>query len=83
MFGSFPKWNLLCRRVSHLDYIVIYILILCRFPAQIYETFSPLNGQVNHNTLAFVRRANIALDKWWADCDEFHRKFMFFFPAWQ
>ena len=40
--------------------------------AQIYETLSPLNGQVNHNTLAFIRRANIALDKWWTDCDDLH-----------
>ena len=43
--------------------------------AQIYETLSPLNGQVNHNTLSFIRRANIALDKWYADCDELHRTF--------
>ncbi|KAH9859043.1 hypothetical protein C2E23DRAFT_717098 [Lenzites betulinus] len=43
---------------------------------QIYETLSPLNGQVNHNTLSFIRRANIALDKWWADCDELHRQTM-------
>ncbi|KAH9839381.1 uncharacterized protein C8Q71DRAFT_704427 [Rhodofomes roseus] len=43
---------------------------------QIYETLSPLNGQVNHNTLAFIRRANIALDKWWQDCDELHRATM-------
>lgn len=41
-------------------------------PAQIYETLAPLNGQVNHNTLAFIRRANVALDKWWSDCDELH-----------
>ncbi|KAF7793852.1 hypothetical protein EIP86_004973 [Pleurotus ostreatoroseus] len=41
---------------------------------QIYETLSPLNGQVNHNTLAFIRRANVALDKWWQDCDELHRE---------
>ena len=46
-----------------------------QFPiAQIYETLAPLNGQVNHNTLAFIRRANVALDKWWQDCDELHRK---------
>lgn len=45
------------------------------FTAQIYETLSPLNGQVNHNTLAFIRRANVALDKWWQDCDEIHRTF--------
>jgi len=43
---------------------------------QIYETLSPLNGQVNHNTLAFIRRANVALDKWWHDCDELHRQTM-------
>ncbi|QRV93837.1 Fungal Zn(2)-Cys(6) binuclear cluster domain [Ceratobasidium sp. AG-Ba] len=43
---------------------------------QIYETLSPLNGQVNHSTLAFIRRANIALDKWWSDCDELHRPTM-------
>ncbi|KIP11627.1 hypothetical protein PHLGIDRAFT_99458 [Phlebiopsis gigantea 11061_1 CR5-6] len=43
---------------------------------QIYETLSPLNGQVNHNTLAFIRRANVALDKWWQDCDELHRQAM-------
>ncbi|KAJ8463476.1 hypothetical protein ONZ51_g10230 [Trametes cubensis] len=43
---------------------------------QIYETLSPLNGQVNHNTLSFIRRANIALDKWYADCDELHRQTM-------
>lgn len=46
------------------------------FLAQIYETLSPLNGQVNHNTLAFIRRANVALDKWWQDCDEIHRKWL-------
>jgi hypothetical protein len=43
---------------------------------QIYETLAPLNGQVNHNTLAFIRRANVALDKWWEDCDELHRRTM-------
>jgi len=43
---------------------------------QIYETLAPLNGQVNHNTLAFIRRANVALDKWWSDCDDLHRQSM-------
>ncbi|KAF9227235.1 hypothetical protein BS17DRAFT_775134 [Gyrodon lividus] len=43
---------------------------------QIYDTLAPLNGEVNHNTLAFIRRANVALDKWWADCDELHRQTM-------
>ncbi|KAF8530530.1 hypothetical protein BU17DRAFT_35754 [Hysterangium stoloniferum] len=39
---------------------------------QIYETLSPLDGQVNHNTLAFIRRAHVALDRWWSDCDQLH-----------
>ncbi|TFY57123.1 hypothetical protein EVG20_g8667 [Dentipellis fragilis] len=43
---------------------------------QIYDTLSPLNGQVNHNTLSFIRRASVALDKWWQDCDELHRQTM-------
>jgi hypothetical protein len=33
-----------------------------------------MNGQVNHVTLAFIRRASVALDKWWSDCDELHRE---------
>ena len=41
--------------------------------AQIYETLSRQDGQVNHNTLAFIRRANVALDKWYQDCDDLHR----------
>ena len=45
--------------------------------AQIYETLTSMNGQVNHNTLAFIRRASEALDKWWRDCDELHRTFPF------
>jgi hypothetical protein len=49
--------------------------LLISMTAQIYETLSPLNGQVNHQTLAFIRRANDALDKWWASCDELHRKY--------
>jgi hypothetical protein len=32
---------------------------------------------VNQNTLAFIRRANVALDKWWADCDELHRTLLY------
>jgi len=48
--------------------------VLTLASAQIYETLAPLNGQVNHNTLAFIRRANVALDKWWQDCDELHSK---------
>jgi hypothetical protein len=43
------------------------------FQAQIYETLTSMNGQVNHSTLAFIRRASEALDKWWRDCDELHR----------
>ncbi|KZV96233.1 hypothetical protein EXIGLDRAFT_733595 [Exidia glandulosa HHB12029] len=43
----------------------------------IYETLnSSPSGQVTHNTLAFIRRANLALEKWWQDCDELHRASM-------
>lgn len=27
---------------------------------------------MNHNTLAFIRRANIALDKWFTESDQLH-----------
>jgi hypothetical protein len=50
--------------------------VLISATAQIYETLSPLNGQVNHTTLAFIRRANGALDQWWQDCDDLHRRTM-------
>ncbi|KAJ3815885.1 hypothetical protein F5876DRAFT_71660 [Lentinula aff. lateritia] len=43
---------------------------------QIYETLAQMNGQVNHNTLAFIRRATIALEKWYNECDELHRQTM-------
>ncbi|KAF5393330.1 hypothetical protein D9757_000582 [Collybiopsis confluens] len=43
---------------------------------QIYETLAPMNGQVNHNTLAFIRRATVALEKWYTECDELHRQTM-------
>lgn len=43
---------------------------------QIYETLTPLDGHVNHGTLSFIRRANVALDQWWADCDALHRETM-------
>ncbi|OCH86124.1 hypothetical protein OBBRIDRAFT_797500 [Obba rivulosa] len=62
--------------VSPTDVRLISQVELIAQKTQIYETLSPLNGQVNHNTLAFIRRANIALDKWWADCDELHRQSM-------
>lgn len=41
--------------------------------AHIYETLSPANEQINHATLSFIRRANVALDKWWAENDELYR----------
>ncbi|KAH6913825.1 hypothetical protein BKA70DRAFT_1259564 [Coprinopsis sp. MPI-PUGE-AT-0042] len=43
---------------------------------QIFETLGPLNGQVHPPTLAFIRRANQALDEWWTDHDQLHRKTM-------
>ncbi|RXW21295.1 hypothetical protein EST38_g4553 [Candolleomyces aberdarensis] len=44
--------------------------------AQIYETLVPLNGQVNHNAHSVIKRAGIALDKWWTEHNELHRKTM-------
>ena len=40
--------------------------------AQIYETLAPLNGPLNHNSLAIIRRANVALDNWYNECSELH-----------
>jgi len=46
---------------------------LTAYKAHIYDTLSPANEQINHATLSFIRRANVALDKWWAESDELHR----------
>ncbi|KAI0066090.1 hypothetical protein BV25DRAFT_1820951 [Artomyces pyxidatus] len=43
---------------------------------QIYETLISMNGTVNHSTLAFIRRASLALDKWFHDCNDLHRQTM-------
>ncbi|KAG6837718.1 hypothetical protein H0H93_003520 [Arthromyces matolae] len=58
---------------SQTDVRLISLVELIAQKTQIYETLVPLNGQVNHNTLSFIRRANAALEKWWSDCDELHR----------
>lgn len=65
--------ELIAQKSENIDFLRSHcILYSGMFLAQIYETLSPLNGQVNHNTLAFIRRANVALDKWWQDCDDIH-----------
>ncbi|KAF5348683.1 hypothetical protein D9758_006841 [Tetrapyrgos nigripes] len=64
------------RYASPTDVRLISQVELIAEKTQIYETLAPLNGQVNHNTLAFIRRANVALDKWWQGCDELHRRTM-------
>ncbi|KAF9012314.1 hypothetical protein BDQ17DRAFT_1232266 [Cyathus striatus] len=61
---------------SPTDVRLIALVELIAQKTQIYETLAPLNGQVNHNTLAFIRRANVALDKWWQEHDELHRRTM-------
>ncbi|KAG5651169.1 hypothetical protein H0H81_009633 [Sphagnurus paluster] len=61
---------------SPTDVRLISLVELIAQKTQIYETLTPLNGQVNHNTMSFIRRANIALDKWWAECDDLHRQTM-------
>ncbi|EJD03045.1 uncharacterized protein FOMMEDRAFT_20217 [Fomitiporia mediterranea MF3/22] len=59
---------------SPTDVRLISMVELIAQKTQIYETLTPLNGQVNHSTLQFIRRANVALDKWWADNNELHAR---------
>ncbi|KAI0283585.1 hypothetical protein BGY98DRAFT_1087731 [Russula aff. rugulosa BPL654] len=61
------------KMVSDTDVRLVSLVELITQKTQIYETLASMNGQVNHNTLAFIRRASEALDKWWRDCDELHR----------
>jgi hypothetical protein len=65
--------ELIAQKSMSFDVIDSFIFtLLLQHLAQIYETLSPLNGQVNHNTLAFIRRANLALEKWYSECDSLH-----------
>ncbi|KAI6125768.1 hypothetical protein EV401DRAFT_1064408 [Pisolithus croceorrhizus] len=64
------------RMASPTDVRLISMVELIGQKTQIYETLATLNGHINHNTLAFIRRANVALDKWFTDCDELHRQAM-------
>lgn len=61
---------------SPTDVRLVALVELIAQKTQIYDTLASLNDQVNHNTLAFIRRANVALDKWWSDCDELHCRTM-------
>ncbi|KAI0032227.1 hypothetical protein K488DRAFT_78587 [Vararia minispora EC-137] len=61
---------------SPTDVRLVALVELIMQKTQIYETLSPMNEQVTHATLSFIRRANVALDKWWQDCDELHRQNM-------
>ena len=60
---------------SEISYICLHSSFQCP-PAQIHDFLAPLNGQVNNHALAFIRRANDALDKWWSGCDELHCLFL-------
>ncbi|EKM80953.1 hypothetical protein AGABI1DRAFT_71600 [Agaricus bisporus var. burnettii JB137-S8] len=62
--------------VSPTDVRLVALVDLIAQKTQIYETLVPLNGQVNHNTLSFIRRAFVALDNWWSEHDELHRHTM-------
>ncbi|KAI6046136.1 hypothetical protein EDC04DRAFT_2632148 [Pisolithus marmoratus] len=64
------------RMASPTDIRLVSMVELIGQKTQIYETLATLNGHINHNTLAFVRRANVALDKWFSDCDELYRQAM-------
>ncbi|KAG9050769.1 hypothetical protein FS837_002713 [Tulasnella sp. UAMH 9824] len=61
---------------SPTDVRLVSLVELIAQKTQIYETLSPFNGQVTHSTLAFVRRANTALEQWWEECDGLHRAAM-------
>ncbi|KAG8906158.1 hypothetical protein FRB99_007472 [Tulasnella sp. 403] len=61
---------------SPTDVRLVSLVELIAQKTQIYETLSPFNGQVNHSALAFIRRANVALEKWWEECDKLHRPTM-------
>ncbi|KAL9711889.1 hypothetical protein Ac2012v2_004962 [Leucoagaricus gongylophorus] len=61
---------------SPTDVRLIALVDLIAQKTQIYETLVPLNGQVNHNTLSFIRRAFVALESWWSEHDELHRRTM-------
>ncbi|KAG8999994.1 hypothetical protein FRB94_008806 [Tulasnella sp. JGI-2019a] len=62
--------------VSPTDVRLVSLVELIAQKTQIYETLSPFNGQVNNITMALVRRANVALEKWWEACDALHRPIM-------
>lgn len=61
---------------SPTDVRLISLVELIAHKTQIYDFLAPLNGQVNANALALIRRANEALDEWWSGCDELHRRTM-------
>ncbi|KJA19930.1 hypothetical protein HYPSUDRAFT_143069 [Hypholoma sublateritium FD-334 SS-4] len=61
---------------SPTDVRLISLVELIAHKTQIYDFLAPLNGQVNNNALALIRRANEALDDWWTGCDELHRRTM-------
>ncbi|KAF8161081.1 hypothetical protein B0H34DRAFT_781703 [Crassisporium funariophilum] len=61
---------------SPTDVRLIALVELIAHKTQIYDFLAPLDGQVNNSALAFIRRANDALDKWWSSCDELHRRTM-------
>ncbi|KAJ2922736.1 hypothetical protein H1R20_g14352, partial [Candolleomyces eurysporus] len=58
------------------DIRLIALVEMVAQKTQIYETLVPLNGQVNHNAHSVIKRAGIALDKWWTEHNELHRKNM-------
>ncbi|KAL1748643.1 hypothetical protein HDZ31DRAFT_79510 [Schizophyllum fasciatum] len=60
---------------SPTDVRLVALVELVAQKTQIYETLAPMN-EVNHGTLSFIRRANVALDKWWEECNELHRQSM-------
>ena len=54
---------------------------LTTYQAHIYEALSLANEQINHPNLSFIRRANVALEKWWTESEELHRRSICVLPS--
>ena len=72
MSGSFPWLTSLLKKVGARHTLTLVSVISRVFQAQIYETLAPLNGSLNHSSLAIIRRANVALDNWYNECNALH-----------
>lgn len=56
------------------DVRLIALVEMVSHKTQIYEALVPLDGQVNHNALGYIRRAYSTFENWWKEHDELQRK---------